>query len=392
MLLSSYCPNWEQCPSSKSHEENRSKEAVPLHHAVRPIYGDEMVRYDGLWESFLTFDNFYDAYLDAVRRNKYKGEAMAASERIDLVIWDMMDRLEAGIWKPLPVHEFLVQTEVKRRVVHAPAFKDRVVHHALVNVIAPLFERKYIYDSYASRIGKGTHKAVCRVQEFIRSCRARFGSCYVLQGDIHKYYDSVSHEALMRVLSRTIKDDRILDLCWRIISAYAPGIPIGALTSQLFANVYLDIFDHLAKDRLQVKMYLRYMDDFIVIAPEKELLWQYLHSMGIFLKEELLLNLNPKTGIYPASHGVDFCGYRTFEQKILPRQRNIRAARKRFKDLSYRYRWGRTDFEDVRPRVGSFLGYMKHCNGYESTMSVLNGLILQRRNIDGRERTQGAVS
>lgn len=346
-----------------------------------------MVRYDDLWEAFLNFDNFYDAYLEAVKGNKYKGEVMRVSERIEQVLWDTMDRLEAGTWRPLPFHEFLSRTEVKRRVINAPAFKDRIVHHALCSVIKPCFERKFIYDSYANRTGKGTHKAVGRLQKYIRKTQDRYGAAYVLQGDIHKYYEHVSHEKLIGIISRTIKDEKISCLCETIIESFSPGIPIGALTSQLFANVYLDTLDHLVKDRMGVKMYLRYMDDFIIVAPDKTALRQYLETIEQYLRNDLKLTLNPKTGIFPARQGVDFCGYRTFINKILPRKRNLKAAKKRFKQLSYAYRWGNADIQEVTSKVGSFLGYMKHCNGARSTKSVLGCLKLQRRNINVREET-----
>lgn len=344
-----------------------------------------MKRHDGLFWKMVDIENMYTAFEEARRGRKFKSEIMAVSERIEHVITKLILDLTAGNWQPETYHQFEARNEVKRRIINAPTFRDRIVHHALCLVVMPLFERKFIFDSYACRAkgtDKGTHMAVRRLAKFIRQQKAESGRAYILQCDISKYYPSVDHSLLKQEIRRTIADERLLTVWDRIIDGFSSqqgkGIPIGALTSQLAANVYLNPLDHFAKETLHIKRYLRYMDDFIVIAGSKEELHANLVSLRWFVEKKLLLTLNPKTKIFPASQGVDFAGFRTFENYILPRKRNIRAAKIRFKHLSYLYKHRRIEFDDVRPRVASFLGYVKHCRAYKTTESTLRWLVCRR--------------
>jgi hypothetical protein len=250
-----------------------------------------------------------------------------------------------------------------------------VVHHALVQVIEPLFEKKFIHHSYACRVGKGTHAAVLYQQNCLKKANAKWDRAYVLKADISKYFPSINHRVLYKMLQRTIRDKNVLWLCATIIrhgGANGYGIPVGALTSQLFANIYLDKLDHYLKDQLGVEYYVRYMDDWVIIGPNKQYLHRILAKAEFILGERLKLTLNPKTQIFPASHGVDFCGYRIWNTHLLPRKKNIKRTKQRFRKLSNRYSSGLISLKDIRPYVMSFLGYMKRCSGYRTTiMKVL---------------------
>ncbi len=263
----------------------------------------------------------------------------------------------------------------KKRLISAPPFEDRIVHHALVNVVEPLFERRFIYDSYACRKEKGVHKAVLRLQSFLRRAKRHSNRVFVLKADISKYFPSIDHNVLISILKRTIGDRRAMWLCERIIkhkcvNSEGKGIPVGALTSQLFANVYLDQLDHFIKDRLGVKFYVRYMDDFIILAGTKAYLWNVLEKIKGFL-ERLKLKLNPKTSVFPAERGVDFAGYRTWATHILPRKRNVKKFRRKAKWMMKAYALGKIDLSYIKPRLMSFLGYMKHCYSNTTVRFVL---------------------
>lgn len=340
-----------------------------------------MVRYDNLFDKIVTLENFYQAFHDMRLGHKYNKRSMRMSARIECIITDLIRELKDGSWTPGKYYAFECRTEVKRRQIHAPCFRDGLVHHALDNILRPLFERKYIYDLYSNRKGKGQHRAVKRVQHFIRKASHR-GRVYVLQCDIHKYYDSIDHDVLKRMLCATIKDKRVLDVLYKIIDSYnedtGRGVPIGALPSQTFANVYLCELDHFIKETLRVKSYMRFMDDFILVANGKDELHAWLLEIKWYLQTQVHLELNPKTQIYPAYRGVDFGGYRIFKDKILPRKRNLKAARIRFKNLSWHFRQGDICIEDVRPRVMSFLGYCKHCKARRSVETVLSYLVLSK--------------
>lgn len=340
-----------------------------------------MVRYDNLFWKIVTLDNFYKAFHDMRLGHKYNTRSMRMSARIEYIITEVMRELIDGTWRHCRYYAFECRTEVKRRQIHAPCFRDGLVHHALDNVLREIFERKYIFDLYSNRRGKGQHRAVMRVQHFIRKASHR-GRVYVLQCDIHKYYDSIDHDVLKHMIRGTIKDGRVLTILDRIIDSYnddtGKGVPIGALPSQTFANVYLCEFDHFVKETLRVKNYLRFMDDFIIVANSKDELHAWLREIKWYLETQVHLKLNPKTAIYPAHRGVNFCGYRIFKDRILPRKRNLKAARIRFKNLVYHFRRGDITLADVQPRVASFLGYCKHCKARKSVETVLKYLVLSR--------------
>jgi len=333
--------------------------------------------YKHLYQEIISFENLYLAFKDARRLKSEKPEVLEFSYHAEERLWDIHNKLEKHIWVPSPYREFLSKTEVKRRVIHAPAFADRVVHMALFRILMPIFEERFIYDSYACRKNKGTLAAVNRTQDFLRRARNSFDKTYVLQGDFQKCYDSIYKPALLRNFARRISDHEVLDLLTLIYYSYNDddtGIPIGATTSQLAANVLLDSLDHFVKEELHAKFYLRYMDDFIILSSEKDTLWSYFYKIKEFSETELRLNLNKKTRIFPSSRGINFCGYRTWWNHILPRRRNVSAARKRFKTLNWKYHHGLATIEDIKQRIASFRGYMSHCNGAFTEFSVLNEL------------------
>ena len=261
-------------------------------------------------------------------------------------------------------------------MIQAPPFEDRVVHHALVSIIKPHLENKFIYDSYACRLNKGTHKATFRLQQFLRESKCN----YVLKADIQKYFPSINNVILLDILRNSIKDKHVLWLCATILDTF--GLQVGALTSQLGANVYLNELDHEIKDELSIPYYLRYMDDFIILGKNKDELWGYYTYIKKYLMENLHLTLNRKTDVFPVSKGIDFCGYRTWSTHILPRKKTLKRAKRKFKKMSDLYSQNIIDKDYVESRLNSFLGYVKHCDAWDSTTSVLSELKLTRSPTD----------
>ena len=267
-----------------------------------------MQRIGGLKEQFLSFDNLYLAFKKAYTGTKSR-QSYEFFFNADREIWKLREELESGMYQPGEYRYFTI-TEPKKRIISVAPFRDRVVHHALVNVLEPVYEKRYIYDSYATRKNKGTHKAINRAQEYIRKCH------WFLKMDIKKYFYSIDHTVLLSSIERKIKDRFILDICKRIISKGGDGIkglPIGNLTSQFFANVYLDVFDHFVKDELGIKRYIRYMDDFCVFDTEKIVLKGHRHTFTSFLKNKLKLEAKESaTMINNSIHGLPFLGVRIF--------------------------------------------------------------------------------
>lgn len=332
---------------------------------------------NGLWAELISFENLYRGYLGARKGKRYHGDVMRYAANVETNIINLQNHLLWKSWQPGPIREFVVR-EPKMRAIKAPAFADRVLHHALVQVVEPLFEPKFIYDSYACRKGKGTQAAVARVQHFLRVAQRNWGrNLYVVQADISRYFASIRHDVLMTEIEKVVSDPDVIWLWRTLLAGYGfddgVGRPVGALSSQLEANITLNRLDHIAKDRMGLRFYARYMDDFVAILPSKQAAQEALREMGEVVNS-LGLSLNPKTCIYPYQRGIDFSGYRIWPTHILPRKRNIKRARKDFKRLARRYAEGRIDLPRVRERVMSFLAYTKHCSAEETANRVLGDL------------------
>ena len=333
-----------------------------------------------VWDRFVEWDNLVEAAKKASQGRRFHRDVLEFNFSRTENLIRIQKELVSGTWRPGPYRQLWVY-EPKKRLVHAPQFADRVVHHALVQVVGAHFERRFISDSYACRVGRGTHAASKRLSGLLRSAHEIWGRFYVLKADISKYFYSIDHNILMDILARIVGDRKILDVFRLLVEEsplkeYGVGLPLGALTSQLCANAYLDVFDHYVKDKLGIRHYVRYMDDFIVLHHSKPVLWSLLDSMRDFLSERLKLTLNCKTSIFPSSRGVDFAGYRHWNTHALPRKRNVKRAKKRFAGLSRVYARGEISLDRVRSCVTSFTGYIMRCKGRRSAESALSKLIL----------------
>lgn len=325
----------------------------------------------------IDFENLHAAYLEARKGKRYRSEVLRYSINAEEHLANLQNHLIWKSWMPGRQREFVVR-EPKLRSIQAPPFQDRVLHHALVRVIEPIFEPRFIADSFACRTGKGTQAAVKRVQHFLRVAKRNWGDkVYVLKADISKYFASIRHDVLMSEVERTISDKDVLWLWRKVISGYGHeagvGLPVGALTSQLAANIMLNRLDHIAKDDMGIRFYVRYMDDFVAIVPDKAAAQKVMRELGEAVNG-LALSLNPKTAIHPWQRGIDFCGYRIWPTHILPRKRNIKRARSSFKKLAKAYAAGKISVSAVQQRVHAFRAYTKHCCAGVTTEAVLGEL------------------
>jgi hypothetical protein len=218
------------------------------------------------------------------------------------------------------------------------------------------------------------------VHKCTKIAKRLWGEYYVLKGDITKYFPNVNHEVLKKTIRRSISDRRVLRLIDIYIDSYHTddkvgiGIPIGTLTSQLFANIYLDQLDHFLKEKCGVKFLSRYNDDFVIILNDKNSVKSLQTKIDVFLSG-MKIHLNPKTDIFPGRHGIDFCGYRVWPTHIKPRKRTVKRAKKRLKKMAKDYRTNPKIFEHAKASLQSFLGYIMHCNGWKSTKSVLRQIV-----------------
>jgi retron-type reverse transcriptase len=303
-----------------------------------------------LWPEIISWPNLLRAYHRARRRKRYKPPACRFHEDWEAQLLRLQRELAEGTFRPGPYHNFYVH-EPKRRLISAAPFRDRVVHHAVVQVIEPLFERKFIFDSYACRRGKGTHRALDRAHEFLKRHR------YFLKCDIVKFFPSVDHEILLRVVARTVRDRDVMELLGCVLASgkdvlrhEAPetifpgddlwaalrprGIPIGNLTSQFLANVYLNELDHFVKEVLRCGAYVRYADDFVLFGEDKGQLWAWCRQIASLLVGLRLVLHRDKTIVSPRERGLRFLGF-----KLHPRGRRLlNDAVVRFRRRLRRYR------------------------------------------------------
>lgn len=271
--------------------------------------------------------------------------------------------------------------EPKKRVIMALPFYDRVVHHALCNVIEPIFEICFIYDSYACRKGKGTHAAANRVTKFLRYLRDRHVTVYCLKGDIAKYFPSIDHHILKGIIRGKIACADTLWLIDEIIDSTGDekGIPIGNLTSQLFANIYLNELDYFVKYNLRCKYYLRYMDDFVILHYDKAFLRDVLDKIKDFLVDRLRLTLNKKTQIFPVHvRGVDFVGYRIWPDYRLLRKANVKRMRRKLRKLKKLVEEGKLPRKKLQASVASWIGHCKHADTYRLRHKLFGDILPQK--------------
>ncbi len=331
-----------------------------------------MHREKNLFPGIVAFDNLYRAFVGASRGKRDRPEVREFEYHLETRLWEIRDELEAGSYAWGRLRSFWVR-DPKRREIRAAPFRDRVVHHALFSVLDPIFRRGFIADSYACIPGRGTHHAVQRYRAFVR---VRAGRGYRVQGDIRHYFASVDHAVLRARLRRRIGDEPLLRLLDGLITHGADvpgrGMPIGSLTSQLFANVYLDALDHFVKEHLRVRHYLRYMDDFLLLTADRREAWDRLAEVRAFLAERLRLELNRRRVVVaPVREPCDLLGYvHHSDGRVRVRRRSVRRLWRRVPALARRVAAREIDSAIARASVASWFGLAKHADTFRLSRSI----------------------
>lgn len=331
-----------------------------------------------MYQDIIAFDNLLAAYSAAKTGKRYRREVVEYTAHQEERLLELHNHLVWRSWRPGRAKEFTV-LEPKMRKIQAPPFPDRIVHHALVDQIEGLFDRRFIHHSYACRKGKGVHQAVLNLQRMLRQARREWGAVYVIQADVRQYFASIYHSVAIEAFERVIECPETRWLYRTVLNAYGHddgmGLPVGALSSQLTANVVLDGVDHEMTDDHGAGRYLRYMDDIIILQPSKADARRRLEQLQCAIARRGLA-LNPKTQIRPASAGVDWCGYRTRSTHIRPRRRNIKRAKARIAKARSDYHQGKIGIAEVQQQVHSLLAYAKHCDAHRTIEGILERAVL----------------
>lgn len=333
-----------------------------------------MKRYGDLWPQIVAWENLVLASRKAQRGKRFRENVLVFNYRIEEELLRLQEELVTHTYHPSGYRTFEI-VEPRKRIISAAPYRDRVVHHALCNVIVPLFERSMIDHSYANRAGYGTHRAL---RQFVKYARTRE---YVLQCDIRKYFPSIDHELLRGLLRRKLKCRSTLWLIDTIIDAsneqepahfhfpgdtlFSPyerrkGLPIGNLTSQFFANVYLNGLDHLVTERMSWCRYVRYVDDFALFADDRDRLEAARSEIENYLAS-WRLKLHPvKTQVMRTAKGPSFVGFRVLPDRIRVRGENLRRGRRRLRRYQKDCAAGRMAFSHLTQCVRSWIAHLSH--------------------------------
>lgn len=345
--------------------------------------------YSNLYPRIYDFENLYQSYLKARKGKRYQSDVLKFSANLEENLITIQNELIWHQYQSGEYHHFKV-FEPKERDVAALPFRDRVVHHAIINVIEPIFEKRFVYDSYACRVGKGTHAGADRAQKFMRIVKRNHGRVYALKADVSKYFASIDHGILLQQLRRRIACPETIMLLETILASTPnPGIPIGNLTSQLFANIYLHDLDEYCKYTLRERFYVRYMDDFVILHNDKQHLHKIREQIEWFLATELKLKTNHKTSVFPISarngRSLDFLGYKIWPTHRKLRKDSIKRFKKRLKKMQRQYAAGTKTLPEIRQRIMTFIAHAGHANSAKTINKTLGKAIFIKNNRHSRK-------
>lgn len=351
-----------------------------------------MKTFKNLWDQFISFENLYLASINSQKGKRWKSSTLQFNSQIENELFLLQEELINDSYRPGEYASFVIK-EPKERVIYAAPYRDRIVHHALMNILEPIWEPCLYFHSYACRVNKGTHKALDTCQTFLRKNK------YVLKCDIQKYFPSIDHTILKDIIRNKIADKQILHLLDIIIDSspekigyrtpinyfsgdniFTPlekrsGIPMGNLTSQFFANIYLNELDKWIKEEMKIKYYLRYMDDFIIFHQSKTVLHQLRLAIHKFLDGLRLILHNKKQEIFPVKNGVPFLGFHIFYQNRRLLKSNLRLFKKRMKTKQQLYLNGEINQDEIKQSIMAWLGHSRHGDTFNLRKMVFQDMV-----------------
>lgn len=325
---------------------------------TRDLREIEMKRYGNLFETAFSKSNLYLAYLDARRGKRSRRACFEFEQNIGRNLEDIYTALQNGTYRPDPYVQFVV-TEPKRRVIHAPTFKDVVVQHAIYRTIYHIYNRSFIDQSFACRVGYGTHKAATCARKYMRK---HSGDEYILKMDVRKFFYTINRTVLRKLIETKIKDRRFVDVMMLYADIETPlGIPIGNLLSQIYALIYLNPMDHFIKRVLKIRHYVRYVDDFLLIGLTRDKCLDCRNTVILYLRRKLGLELSKST-IAKVRKGINFCGYRMWRTITVIRKYSL-------------YKFRRMVQAQKQESINSLLGHAKATNSLTYMLKIIKEAI-----------------
>ena len=327
-----------------------------------------MKKYKNLYQELCSKENLALAFKKAQKRKSGKPYVIEFNNNLNENLKILRDELLSERYKPKPLRTFVIR-DPKVRKIRKSYFVDRIVHHTICNILNPIFEKRFIYDSFANRLGKGTLNAIKRFDKFKQKVsKNNTRKCYVFKADVKHYFDEVNHIILINILRKKISDKKLISLISKVLRnhSYKVGMPLGNMTSQFFANCYLNELDQYVKNELKAKYYIRYVDDFVILNNNKNILENYKEKIDIFLKEKLQLELHSnKSKILLLKRGISFLGFRNYPYHRLLRKANIRTMGKRIMQ---------GDYDSICEFLEGWMSYAKHADTYNLKSKITENI------------------
>jgi retron-type reverse transcriptase len=338
--------------------------------------------YNKLFERIIEPENLFSAW-DKFRKGKNeKLDVLRFEKNLEQNIFQLHRDLRDKTYKHGGYTSFYIH-DPKPRHIHKATVRDRVLHHAVFKVLNPVFEPIYIHNSFSCRLGKGNHKGVKTLAHMLRQAsRNNTKTCFVLKCDIRKFFDSIDHDILIDLVQRKIRDKNAMNLLREILSSFAneqpnlfgiKGVPIGNLTSQLFANIYMNGLDQFMRHDLKVKYYARYTDDFVIVSDDENYLKKLLPPIQLFLKEKLKLGLHPsKVSIRKYRQGIDFLGYVALPHHVALRTKTKKRMMWKLRNKMAEYKNNTISKSTLLASFQSYLGVLSHADSHKLTEGLQN--------------------
>jgi len=331
-----------------------------------------------LFHEIISLENLFCVWKEFRKGKRKKSDVAYFEANLEDNLFRLHAVLSDKTYTPDEYSSFFV-ADPKLRHIHKATIRDRVLHQAVFRVLYEIFDPKFIFDSYSSRNSKGIHAGFARLVKFSKQISSNYRKpSWVLKCDIKKFFDSIDHEVLLNLIFKSSKVD--CETRWsvtKIINSFekaeGKGLPLGNVTSQLFANIYLNKLDQFVKHKLKQKCYIRYCDDFVILAKNKEELVNVLLEIQEFLSEKLLLNLHEgKVNFRKLQHGIDFLGYINLPHYTVLRTKTKRRVYKKVINLTELLKAGKISEEYFNNSVQSYLGILTHCKGEAIRHNIAN--------------------
>ena len=328
-----------------------------------------------LYERIYDTKNLEESYKRTQSGNrKYRKEAIYFAMSKERKLRCLQKELEDRTYRPGSYIEFYV-FEPKKRLVHAPHIRDKIVQFSIHTVLQGIYRSVFIKDSYACLEEKGTHEAVHRIQHYMRLAQWKYEEPYIVKIDVRKFFYSINRDILKTIYRKKIPESeqdflRILDMIVDSSPEGEKGLPLGNVTSQDFANIYLNEVDQFCKRYLGLKWYVRYMDDICIVVKDRETARDVLAKIRTYVKDHLDLELNEKTHIYPLAQGINTLGFRIHTTHLEVRNSSKTAMKRRIKKIDEKVQSGRLTKKQAQQAVNAWLGHARHSNSYNLAKKI----------------------